>query len=46
MALLKFIGLFTLSHGGNDNQQGAQLMWRAAICLAARVAPSCSWAEL
>ena len=34
MARLKFIGLFTLSHGGNRNQQGGRvpLMWPAALC--------------
>ena len=34
MARLKFIGLFTLSHGGNRNQQGGcvPLMWPAALC--------------
>ena len=33
MARLKFIGLFTLSHGGNWNQQGGgvPLMWSAAL---------------
>ena len=32
MAQLKFIGLFTVSHGGNWNQQGGPvpLMWSAA----------------
>ena len=27
MALLKFIDLFTLSHGGNRNQQGDVSLW-------------------
>ena len=27
MALLKFIGLFTFSHGGNQNQQGGVSLW-------------------
>ena len=27
MALLKFIDLFTLSHGGNQNQQGGVSLW-------------------
>ena len=33
MARLKFIGLFTLSHGSNRNQQGGRvpLMWAAAL---------------
>ena len=34
MARLKFIGLFTVSHGGNRNQQGGcvPFMWPAALC--------------
>ena len=27
MAWLKFIGLFSLSHGGNRNQQGGMSLW-------------------
>ena len=27
MARLKFIGFFTLSHGGNRNQQGRVSLW-------------------
>ena len=27
MARLKFIGLFTLSHGGNRSQQGGVSLW-------------------
>ena len=54
MARLEFIGLFTLSHGSNQNQQGVcvSLMWPAALCsgLAALscglAALSCGWAEL
>ena len=47
MARLKFIGLFTLSHGGNRNQQGERvpLMWPAAFC-SGLAALSCGWAEL
>ena len=47
MALFKFIGLFTFSHGGNQNQQGAQvtLMCCAALC-SGLVALSCGWVEL
>ena len=34
MALLKFIGLFMFSHGGNWNQEGwlVPLIWRVAFC--------------
>ena len=34
MVRLKFIGLFTLSHDGNRNQQGGciSLMWPVALC--------------
>ena len=47
MAQLKFIGLFTLSHGGNWNQQGGRvpLMWPVALC-SSLAALSCGWAEL
>ena len=47
MARLKFIGLFTLSHGSNRNQQGGRvpLMWPAALC-SGLAALSCGWAEL
>ena len=47
MAWLKFIGLFTLSHGSNRNQQGGRvpLMWPAALC-SGLAALSCGWAEL
>ena len=50
MAGLKFIGLFTLSHGGNQNQQGGGggegvvLMWPVALC-GDLAALSCGWAE-
>ena len=45
--LLKFIGLFTLSHSGNQNQQGGcvPLMWPAALCNGL-AALSCGLAEL
>ena len=35
MAQLKFIGLFTLSHSGNQNQQGGYvpLMWPVALVM-------------
>ena len=44
MAQLKFIGLFTLSHGGNRNQQGGcvPLMWPAALH-SGLMALSCGW---
>ena len=47
MAELKLIGLFTLSHSGNQNQQGGHvpLMWPAALC-SGLAALSCGWAEL
>ena len=47
MAQLKFIGLFTLSHGGKQNQQGGRvpLMWPAALCSGLE-ALSSGWAEL
>ena len=47
MARLKFISLFTLSHGGNRNQQGGcvPLMWPAAF-RSGLVALSCGWVEL
>ena len=47
MVRLNFIGLFTLSHGGNRNQQGGRvpLMWPAALC-SGLAALSCGWAEL
>ena len=47
MVWLKFIGLFTLSHGSNLNQQGGHvpLMWPAALC-SGLVALSCGWAEI
>ena len=41
MARLKFIGLFTLSHGGNRNQQGGHvpLMWPATFFSGLAVLP-------
>ena len=44
MARLKFIGLFTLSHGGNWNQQGGcvPLMWPVALRSGLAVL-SCGW---
>ena len=41
------IGLFTLSHHGNQNQQGGcvPLMWPAALC-SGLAALSCGLAEL
>ena len=44
---LKFNGLFTLSHGGNRNQEGGgvPLMWPAALC-SGLVVLSYGWAEL
>ena len=44
MAQLKFIDLFTLSFGGNRNQQGGLviLMWPAAPC-SDLAAVSCGW---
>ena len=34
ITLQKFIGLFTLSYGGNQNQQGGRVpfMWPAVLC--------------
>ena len=47
MVQLKFIGLFTLSHGGKENQQGGRvpLMLPEALC-SGLAAFSCGWAEL
>ena len=44
---LKFIGLFTLSHGGNCNQQRGRVpsMWPTALC-SGLVALSCGRVEL
>ena len=47
MALLRFIGLFTFSHGSNQDQQGGcvPLMWHAVLC-SGLAALSCGWAKL
>ena len=48
MALLKFIGLFTISNGSNWNQQGGISLWCGLwpFVVTWQLALSCGWVEL